>query len=1257
MAHCRFGGKAKQPLGLKFLPTPRPLRQAVALLACLVMVTAGSYTAYGAFGSGQRGELPTGNLPGAADDTARTSHAHVGAQHHDTEARSPAVGPPAAKSRPSVSSPAVSYTLSLINNTLYPGNYLAPEAIFPVAVAYDPVQNEVFVAGEASDTVSVLDDYSNVLIENVTVNSEPTGIVFDSSKSEIFVASYIDDDVQVISAKDFQVFATIPVGAQPIALAYDNVTGQVWVANDGGSNVTVISDKTNGVVATVNVGENPQALAYDSGMDEMFVANSNTNNVSVVSTLTDRLVATIPVGKMPTGLAYDSGKGEIYVANGNSFNISVISDKNNAIVASIAESSYPLPFGSYPYAVAYDASLGEIFDVNQLADNVSVISDSTNSIVSTVNVGNLPYAIAYDSKRGTMYVVNAFSDNVSVISDVTNTVVDTVEVGAVPTGVAYDDENDEIYVVNSDSSTVSAISTLNDSIVSTISVGVGSTPEADVFDSGKNEIFVAESLTSSVCVISGTNNTVVADIGVGLMPYGLAYDPEKGEVFVTNQESDTVSVISDANDSLVASVPVGVYPTDLVFDSNRGEVFVGNIDSDNVSVINDRTDTVSGTVGLSSSPEDLVFDTSANQIFVSSGETDDVSIISDTTNRVVSSVDVGGSSYGLAFDGNTNDIFVTVGNNVSVISGSNDHLIDTFAVGTSPMYLAYDPSTGYVYLTNNGQGTLSLISDGSLSPELGAVQLHPGSVVVGAGQYQVFNATPVCNVGVCPYGTTFSWSLTNSSLGILNSTLGSSVFFLASTHNGSLSIYVNATLNGTTKGAQGTIDITTLESVSVSPETIVIDAGGSANLTAVPVCAGGICPSKVAFGWTLNNGLGVLSQQSGQDTVFTAGLAPGNATVYLKALLNGVVRNSSATITITAVPIPELLSVVISPNATTLGPGETGNFSAMVECSLGPCPTDTAYYWSLNNSLGSLSSSNNTSAEFIAGQTGGEVTLTIAASLNGVTLNSTAAISILRTSSLLAVEVTPFNVSLPQRGVSSFSATPECVGGTCPAGVQLTWALNNSLGTLSSTSGSLAIFTAGSTPGAVRLTVTATLSGTSRNASANITITPPTILSVSIYPSSATLAAKASLLFSAAAVCSVGDCPSGVSFEWEAVGGSLNSSTIPSVTFTAGSHPGSYAVVVSATFDGKTVKDTAVVTVTAAPSPPGTDWYAYIGLAAMAVILFIAVAILLNWGQKSREGTKPSKAKDSEPIREAPPAQPQGENAESETPPAPESTA
>src|SRR6266850_2514012 len=60
----------------------------------------------------------------------------------------------------------------------------------PFALAFDPVNGDVYVANFNSRTVSVISGSSNAVVANVTVGSHPSAMAVDTANGDIYVANF-----------------------------------------------------------------------------------------------------------------------------------------------------------------------------------------------------------------------------------------------------------------------------------------------------------------------------------------------------------------------------------------------------------------------------------------------------------------------------------------------------------------------------------------------------------------------------------------------------------------------------------------------------------------------------------------------------------------------------------------------------------------------------------------------------------------------------------------------------------------------------------------------------------------------------------------------------------------------------------------------------------------------------------------------------------------------------------------------------------
>lgn len=179
--------------------------------------------------------------------------------------------------------------------------------------------------------------------------------------------------------------------------------------------------------------------------------------------------------------------------------------------------------------------------------------------------------------------------------------------------------------------------------------------------------------------------------------------------------------------------------------------------------------------------------------------------------------------------------------------------------------------------------------------------------------------------------------------------------------------------------------VPSLTLVSITPPSDSLLAGGLANFTATPSCNVGPCPAGTDYTWALTNeDMGTLNASTGISVRFAAGGSPGTVGLFVNATLNGVTQQNSAVITISSNSKWTLTSVTISPVLVGIPFGSTVIFQASAVCSPNPCGSQVVYVWTLNNTLGNLSTVTVNSTAFVAGHKAGAIRLTVTASLDGV---------------------------------------------------------------------------------------------------------------------------------------------------------------------------------------------------------------------------------------------------------------------------------
>jgi YVTN family beta-propeller protein len=290
-----------------------------------------------------------------------------------------------------------------------------------------------------------------------------------------------------------------------------------------------------------------------------------------------------------------------------------------------------------------------------------------NNVVNTITARcTHPYGVAFNPSGTLAYVVNYGCNGISVINVATNTVVNTITVGINPTYVGFNPSGTLAYVANAGGSgTVSVINVATNTVINTVTVG--GSPSGVAFSPSGAIAYVANDGSGTVSVINVAANTVVNTITVGANPIGVAFFPSGAIAYVTNEGSGTVSVINVAANIVITTIAVGTDPIGVAFNPQGNLAYVANYQSGTVSVINVATYTVINTIKVAEGVQGVAFNPSGTLAYVADGM---VIVINVATNTIISKP----------------------------------------RVGSIPIGVAFNPSGTLAYVTNEGTGTVSVIS-------------------------------------------------------------------------------------------------------------------------------------------------------------------------------------------------------------------------------------------------------------------------------------------------------------------------------------------------------------------------------------------------------------------------------------------------------------------------------------------------------------------------------------------------------------------
>lgn len=483
---------------------------------------------------------------------------------------------------------------------------------------------------------------------------------------------------------------------------------------------------------------------------------------------------------------------------------------------------------------------------------------------------------------------------------------------------------------------------------------------------------------------------------------------------------------------------VGVVASAIVYDTANGQFYVPNSAQSNSTFPNTvigfygSNESITGKTGVGQEPDAVAYDSSNGYICVANLGSASVSFVSPVTGSVVDTVAVGAEPISIAFDPYSGYLFVanSGSGNVTVVNGSNQRVVLSVGTGTGTDAVAYDSQNGNAYVASEQSSNLTVIN--------GTNGTAVGSVTAGA-------------VGV----TALAWDSVSGNLYATGGDIGK--------------IYA--------------IDPTTDSVVTTFPDTYYPVALEYDSLNGYLYAANDLAPTY---------GNVTVINTTGESTVGMVTVGNDPSGIAVDSTSGDVFITNAPTGTVSVLdpsaagPQEYLSSVAISPRFSNMVTNQSEVLSARPTCYPASCGVGVNFAWQISNGDGSLNRSGGNPVTFFAGNIPGNETVTVQASLNGSAYVATALVNI--SSPLQSVRITPSSVAVPPGGNTSFHVIPNCSPSPCPTIPTYSWSLNNSLGSLNTTSGSVVRFDAGAHGGNVTLQVSALIDGRETSASAQVSI-------------------------------------------------------------------------------------------------------------------------------------------------------------------------
>jgi YVTN family beta-propeller protein len=193
-------------------------------------------------------------------------------------------------------------------------------------VAFSPDGKELWTAlMMTTGKVLVFDASTYALLNTITVGQLPSEVSFSDDGKKVFVANGMSNSVSIIDAATKLVLETAAVGNYPVG-AWPGMGGMMYVDNEKGQSISMMNTSTNMITSTLPLGFIPGMVATNTMMNQMWVSDPNGGKVQMwTNTSTGYMMGgTVTVGSGASSIAFNKTGTTCYVTNQNDGTVSVV---------------------------------------------------------------------------------------------------------------------------------------------------------------------------------------------------------------------------------------------------------------------------------------------------------------------------------------------------------------------------------------------------------------------------------------------------------------------------------------------------------------------------------------------------------------------------------------------------------------------------------------------------------------------------------------------------------------------------------------------------------------------------------------------------------------------------------------------------------------------------------------------------------------------------------------------------------------------
>lgn len=196
-----------------------------------------------------------------------------------------------------------------------------PGLLSPVALAVhdnpaSPDFGKVYVAGSVSDTVSVI-NANNVLTATIPLDAQrPVALAFNRVNNNLYVACLASREILVIDGHTHQVVDSLAFPEPPIGLAVNPDNGDVFVTYSGSMSLGIYNKNHSRIATTEGLPDSACHLVFDTNAGCLWVASSSSATLVSIDVTTYQIRSETDAGSNILAMACNPQNEKLSLTDG-----------------------------------------------------------------------------------------------------------------------------------------------------------------------------------------------------------------------------------------------------------------------------------------------------------------------------------------------------------------------------------------------------------------------------------------------------------------------------------------------------------------------------------------------------------------------------------------------------------------------------------------------------------------------------------------------------------------------------------------------------------------------------------------------------------------------------------------------------------------------------------------------------------------------------------------------------------------------------